>query len=106
MSDSIGVSPLSSLIGMFIGLRMGGILGLIGGPIVMTILGAVVHGTYLVGIRKDCRTLISWAWQRWGWAAPAPYVPPVEKETDTEPAASQPKKKVLDRIRRPGRKKK
>ena len=31
MSDSIGISPLESLVGMFVGMRFGGIVGLIGG---------------------------------------------------------------------------
>ena len=81
MSDSIGVSPLASLIGMFIGLRMGGILGLIGGPIVMTILGAVVKGSYLNGIRQDCQTLITYCRHRWDWGDPPPYEPPEEDES-------------------------
>ena len=38
MSDNIGVSPLQSLIGMFVGLRYGGIIGLIGGPVLMSVL--------------------------------------------------------------------
>lgn len=85
MSDSTGVSPLASLIGMFIGLQMGGIIGLIGGPIVMTILSYVVKGTYLNGIRQDCHTLISYCRHRWDWADPAPYTPPEEGKDSENP---------------------
>ena len=97
MSDSTGVSPLASLIGMFIGLRMGGILGLIGGPIVMTILGYVVRGTYLNGIRQDCRTLISFCRRRWDWGDPQPYTPPEEQEGE---ASRSPKKSPFARFKR------
>jgi len=90
MSHNIGVSPLASLIGMYIGLRLGGILGLIGGPIVMTILGAVFRGHYLNGIRKDSRTLINFFYRRWDWPEVKPFVP-----RSAEQAVAARKKKSL-----------
>ena len=46
MADRIGITPLQSLIGMFVGLRYGGIIGLIGGPVLMS----VVVGAYKGGL--------------------------------------------------------
>ena len=52
MSDSIGITPLQSLIGMFVGLRFGGIIGLIGGPVLMSVLvGAFKGGLFSSTIR-------------------------------------------------------
>lgn len=82
MSANIGVSPLLSLIGMFVGMRMGGLLGLMGGPIVMTLLGAVFTGHYLDGVKRDIRTLLHYCRMRWDWADPAPYVPKPEDLVD------------------------
>ncbi len=52
MSDSIGITPLESLIGMFVGMRFGGILGLIGGPVLMSVLvGAFKGGLFAPTVR-------------------------------------------------------
>jgi len=52
MSDSIGISPLQSLIGMFVGMRFGGIVGLIGGPVMMSVLvGAFKGGLFAYTLR-------------------------------------------------------
>ena len=65
MSDSIGITPLESLIGMFVGMRFGGILGLIGGPVLMAVLAGAVQGRYFEGIRQDIRTLVLYFKKRW-----------------------------------------
>ncbi|MBP5725823.1 MAG: AI-2E family transporter, partial [Clostridia bacterium] len=44
MSDNIGVSPLQSLIGMFVGMRYGGSIGLIGGPVLMSVVVGAFKG--------------------------------------------------------------
>lgn len=82
MTANIGGTPLLSLIGMFVGMRMGGLLGLMGGPVVMTILYAVVTGHYLDGVNRDFRTLLTYCRHRWDWADPAPYVPKPEDLVD------------------------
>jgi predicted PurR-regulated permease PerM len=52
MADRIGISPLQSLIGMFVGLRIGGIVGLIGGPVAMSVLvGAFKGGLFSATVR-------------------------------------------------------
>ncbi|NCB06049.1 MAG: sporulation integral membrane protein YtvI, partial [Clostridia bacterium] len=43
MSNSIGISPLLSLIAMFIGMRVGGIIGLIAAPVGMVVLVSAVR---------------------------------------------------------------
>lgn len=73
MSASIGVSPLLSMIGMFIGMRVGGLLGMIGGPVVMSVLVSVIRGPYLNGARRDWHTLVTFFCRRWGWKVPPPY---------------------------------
>ncbi len=65
MSANIGVSPLLSLVGMFVGMRFGGLLGLMGGPVVMTVLVAVVQGHYLDNIVRDIRILGLSLHKRW-----------------------------------------
>ena len=65
MSDSIGISPLLSLIGMFVGMRFGGVLGLIGGPVLMAVLiGAIRNGFFKLMIR-DIHTIEAYFHRRW-----------------------------------------
>ena len=57
MSDSIGISPLQSLIGMFVGLRFGGIIGLIGGPVLMSVLVGAFKGGLFASTIRDCHVI-------------------------------------------------
>ena len=84
MSDSIGISPLMSLIGMFVGMRFGGILGLIGGPVAMAVLVGAVRGGTFKSLNDDLYLLVQWFRKRWakpeaaeaaGGAVPAGDVP-------------------------------
>ena len=65
MSNRIGITPLESLIGMFVGMRFGGILGLIGGPVLMAVLVGALHGNFMTGLREDGKTLAAWFRKRW-----------------------------------------
>ena len=60
MSDSIGITPLQSLIGMFVGLRFGGIPGLIGGPVLMSVLVGAFKGGLFASMVRDCQTISSY----------------------------------------------
>ena len=60
MSDSIGITPLESLIGMFVGMRFGGILGLIGGPVLMSVLVGAFKGGLFVSTVRDFHTISSY----------------------------------------------
>ena len=60
MSDNIGVSPLQSLIGMFVGLRYGGIIGLIGGPVLMSVLVGAYKGGLFASTSRDCHLISAW----------------------------------------------
>ena len=53
MSDSIGITPLQSLIGMFVGLRFGGIIGLIGGPVLMSVIVGAFKGGLFSSTERD-----------------------------------------------------
>ena len=65
MSDSIGISPLQSLIGMFVGLRFGGVLGLIGGPVLMSVLVGAYHANLHGATLRDIQCLNAYFRQRW-----------------------------------------
>ncbi len=60
MSDSIGITPLESLIGMFVGMRFGGILGLIGGPVLMSVLVGAFKGGLFASTARDCHLISVW----------------------------------------------
>ena len=65
ISNNIGLSPLLSLVGMFVGMQLGGVWGLILGPIAMLIIVAAVHGRLFDGIAADFRTIVTFLRERW-----------------------------------------
>lgn len=65
MSDNIGITPLQSLIGMFAGMRIGGIIGLIGGPVMMSVLVGAFNSNLQGTTLRDIRCLISYFKERW-----------------------------------------
>ena len=105
MSNSIGISPLLSLIGMFVGMRFGGILGLIGGPVAMSVLVGAVRGDIFKGLSDDVYLVVQWFKRRWakpenesgteealppgGEAAVAAETEPVKAETAEAAAANE-----------------
>ena len=60
MSDNIGITPLQSLIGMFVGMRYGGILGLIGGPVLMSVLVGAYKGGLFNATIRDFHVISVW----------------------------------------------
>lgn len=65
LGTNLGVSPLLSLMGMFVGLRMGGVVGLILGPIVMVVLVSAVRSHLFDGVINDMKIVFTWMTQRW-----------------------------------------
>ena len=65
MSNSMSISPLESLIGMFVGLQAGGIVGLIGGPVAMAVLVGAVRGKIFESMRQDARMVAAYFKRRW-----------------------------------------
>jgi sporulation integral membrane protein YtvI len=65
LGDNLGMSPLFSLVGMFAGLRLGGVIGLILGPIAMLVLISAIRARLFDGILADVRTLTLYMKMRW-----------------------------------------
>ncbi|MBQ8159218.1 MAG: sporulation integral membrane protein YtvI [Clostridia bacterium] len=65
LSRSIGVPPLLSMIGMFFGLRLGGILGMVGGPVIATVAYTLWEGNYRKTIRNDMHVAALYLQERW-----------------------------------------
>lgn len=65
LSDRIGISPLLSLVGMFAGMRFGGILGMVGGPVVMVVLVGALHGSYFDHVKRDVKLIVTYLKKRW-----------------------------------------
>ena len=55
-----GITPLQSLIGMFVGLRYGGIIGLIGGPVLMSVLVGAYKGGLFNATIRDFHVISVW----------------------------------------------
>lgn len=89
MSQNIGITPLLSLVGMFVGMKAGGILGLIAGPVLMTILVAVFQGNYLSPVVQDLQAIRSWLRDRWSAFPIKPRMPAVIPPAETEKAKKQ-----------------
>lgn len=60
MADNIGITPLQSLIGMFVGMRYGGIIGLIGGPVLMSVLVGAFKGGLFASTIRDGHVISSY----------------------------------------------
>lgn len=65
LGTNLGVSPLASLVGMFVGMRMGGVVGLILGPIVMVVLVSAVRSHLFDGIVRDMKVIAVSMTARW-----------------------------------------
>lgn len=65
MSDSMSISPLESLAGMFIGMRLGGILGLICGPVAMAVLVGAIRSRVFDATIRDYHTVSEYLKERW-----------------------------------------
>ena len=65
MSNSIGITPLESLIGIFAGMRFGGIPGMIAGPVLMSIVVGAVRSPGYASLKGDIRCLRLFFHRRW-----------------------------------------
>ena len=65
MSDSIGISPLQSLVGMFVGMKFGGIIGLVGGPVLMSVLVGAIKGGLFASTERDFHLIAAFLRERW-----------------------------------------
>ena len=83
VSNSIGITPLESLIGMFAGMRMGGILGLIGGPVLMSVLVGSVRGRRFESFLEDGKLIVQYFRRRWARNKPDSQPPEPQPETQS-----------------------
>lgn len=60
MSSKMGLSPFLALVSMFVGMRIGGVAGLVGGPIVAVVLTAAASGGLFQAWRQDLSRLGVW----------------------------------------------
>ena len=65
MSDNIGVTPLQSLVGMFVGMRFGGIIGLVAGPVMMSVFVGALKGGLFASTVKDFHLISEYLKKRW-----------------------------------------
>ncbi len=65
LGSNLGVSPFFSLMGMFVGMQLAGVIGLILGPIVVVVLVSAVRAHLFDGIISDFRTLTQYMKARW-----------------------------------------
>lgn len=65
LGNNLGVSPLASLVGMFVGMRLGGVIGLILGPIAMVVLVSAVRSHLFDGVITDIGTIATYLRARW-----------------------------------------
>ena len=90
MSNSMRITPLESLIGMFVGMRIGGILGLIGGPVAMSVLVGFCRGPSYESFKRDIDCVRLYFHDRWRSPAPldteAEYAEAAAAEQAQEPA--------------------
>ena len=65
VSNAMSITPLESLIGMFVGMKLGGVVGLIGGPVAMAVLVGAIRGRIFEGIKQDVKTVTAYLRRRW-----------------------------------------
>lgn len=58
VGDQTGLSPIASLISIYVGMRLGGVLGMIMGPVVCLILLNVARGGFLDNTARDLRLAV------------------------------------------------
>ncbi|MCL2496738.1 MAG: AI-2E family transporter [Clostridiales bacterium] len=65
LGTNLGVSPLLSLIGMFIGMQLAGVVGLVAGPIIIVVLVSATRAHLFDAIKADFATVYRHMQSRW-----------------------------------------
>lgn len=73
LGSNLGVSPLLSLIGMFAGMQLAGVIGLILGPVAMVVLSSAAQARLFDGVVADLRILSRYMKSRWKRGKEEPY---------------------------------
>lgn len=58
VGDQTGLSPILSLISIYVGMRLGGVLGMVFGPVLLLIIINIYKMNVLAGARQDIRTAV------------------------------------------------
>ncbi len=88
LSDNIGVSPLLSLMSMFAGLEFGGILGMIGSPMIAAVLTTLWEGEFRHTIQHDAHVIFRFLSDRWRGISAQVETP---EKKDAPPSAPAPR---------------
>ena len=67
------------VIGMFVGMQVGGILGLIGGPVAMAVLVGAVRGNVFRNFNEDLYLVVQWFKRRWAKPETQEVIPESER---------------------------
>ncbi|MEG0825181.1 MAG: hypothetical protein RSG86_05470, partial [Oscillospiraceae bacterium] len=59
LGDQTGLPPILSLVGIFIGMRLGGVFGMIVGPILLMVVINIAKGGLFDGLLADLRLALS-----------------------------------------------
>lgn len=93
LSHNIGVSPLLSLVSMFAGLKFGGLLGMIGSPMIAAVLTTLWEGDFRKTMKHDSQVIFHFLSDRWhGVTAVAHEAPPKSDPAPDDPNDSPPSK--------------
>lgn len=95
MSHNIGVSPLLSLIGMFVGMMAGGIFGLIMGPVLTAVFVSIWRAGYWKPMYEDARTIALYLRERWSDKRLIPAFQGQDPPVDAQEAAPAPVEEVV-----------
>ena len=100
LSHNIGVSPLLSLMSMFAGLKFGGLLGMIGSPMIAAVLTTLWEGDLRKTMRHDSQVIFHYLSDRWHGVTAVPH----ETKPQDPPTPESPKEAApTDKDQKPGK---
>lgn len=81
MSANMGLSPFLSLVSMFAGMRLYGVAGLVGGPILMVVIVQTARSGLFDPMKEEMTAVIRWFQDKWRGGRRPP-VPPLDHKEE------------------------